>query len=484
MRTMMGYGLLALVMTAGPLVAAEPQVEEVWFRMLVNGEPSGWSVIREKRADDRITTETETHIVMRRLGQPIEMNISTGFTESKDHKPLDAMFDMGAGAIAMTSNYAFKPDGIHITSSQMGRQNTRVVPNPAQAWMTPLQIERYTTEQLTKGAKEFQTVSFDTTMFAQLVTTSYKVLGEEVITVGGRQVPAYKLESVISVMPTAKSIVYADRAGRPLRLDIDMMGMKMVQERADKTLAQSKVSGAELMSGTLITVDKPFAEPRKLERAVYTLSVAEGELPTLPDTSSQTFARINKQKGTLVVDLNKAATRNGAKPAVARSIIVDGADPNIVKLKNQVVRGLGNDPAERAEAMRAFVNEYIDEKSLDVGFATASEVCKTRQGDCSEHAVLLAAMLRADGIPSRTASGLMYVPAFDDQQQVFGYHMWTQAWIDGRWVDYDAVLPAGVRYDATHITVGTSLMNDGGWVNDFVKLAPLMGQLSIEVVKP
>lgn len=484
MRVKTWCGLLVIVMTSGPLAAAEPRAEEVWFRMLVNEQPSGWSVLRETRKGDRVTTETKTHIVMQRLGQPIEMDINTSFTESKAHEPIEAAFEMAASAIAMSSAYEFKPDGIHITSSQMGRQTTRVMPKPAQDWLTPLQAERHIKAQLAKGAKEFETVTYDTTMFSRLVTTRYKVLGEEVITVGGKQTPAWKVETSVSVMPDAKAVVHVDREGRPLRTTIDMMGLRMVQERADKALAKSKVAGAELMNDTLITVDKPLKEPRKLKRAVYTLSVKEGELPTLPDTSSQTFARINPRKGTLVVDLNKAAGREATKPAVARSIIIDGTDPAIVALKDRAVRGLGDDPAERAEAMRAFVNEYIDEKSLDVGFATASEVCKTRQGDCSEHAVLLAAMLRADGIPSRTASGLMYVPAFDERQQVFGYHMWTQAWLDGRWVDLDAVLPAGTAYDATHITVAASLMDDGQWVNDFIKLAPLMGQLSIEVVQP
>ena len=39
------------------------------------------------------------------------------------------------------------------------------------------------------------------------------------------------------------------------------------------------------------------------------------------------------------------------------------------------------------------------EKDLSVGFATAADVARTAQGDCTEHAVLLAALLRASDIP-------------------------------------------------------------------------------------
>ena len=34
---------------------------------------------------------------------------------------------------------------------------------------------------------------------------------------------------------------------------------------------------------------------------------------------------------------------------------------------------------------------------------------RTRSGDCSEHAVLLTALLRARGIPARVSHGLVYL---------------------------------------------------------------------------
>jgi hypothetical protein len=120
-----------------------------------------------------------------------------------------------------------------------------------------------------------------------------------------------------------------------------------------------------------------------------------------------------------------------------------------------------------------------------VGFATASEVARTRQGDCSEHAVLLAALLRGAGIPSRTVSGLIYTDEFLGRKNVFAYHMWTQAWltqgVGGRWVDLDATLDA-LPFDAAHIALATSSQSDVGAVNDIVKIAGLLGRLSLQVV--
>jgi len=122
-----------------------------------------------------------------------------------------------------------------------------------------------------------------------------------------------------------------------------------------------------------------------------------------------------------------------------------------------------------------------------VGFATASEVARTREGDCTEHAVLLAAMLRADGIPARVASGLVFVDSFAGRENIFGYHMWTQALVEDesgqpRWLDLDATLPPRTPFDASHITLSTSTLEEGGSSNALIALVPLLGRLEIEIV--
>ena len=139
-------------------------------------------------------------------------------------------------------------------------------------------------------------------------------------------------------------------------------------------------------------------------------------------------------------------------------------------------------PRRRAARLTALVRSRISNKNLDTGFATASEVARTLSGDCTEHAVLLAALLRADGIPSRVASGLVYLERFAGERDVFGYHMWTQALLDGRWVDLDAALPGEVDgFDATHVALAVSALDGPEAAADFVPLAGLIGRLRIDV---
>src|SRR5262249_10797119 len=52
-------------------------------------------------------------------------------------------------------------------------------------------------------------------------------------------------------------------------------------------------------------------------------------------------------------------------------------------------------------ALEKFVKGAVVDKTFSQAFATAAEVARTREGDCTEHAVLMAALCRARMIPAR-----------------------------------------------------------------------------------
>ena len=94
--------------------------------------------------------------------------------------------------------------------------------------------------------------------------------------------------------------------------------------------------------------------------------------------------------------------------------------------------------------------------------------------------MLLAAMLRADGIPARVATGLVYFAPENGGPSVYGWHMWTQAIIDGHWVDLDATLP--VSYSVGHLLADTSAMTESEGMSDQMNLLALIGNLQVDVL--
>ena len=70
------------------------------------------------------------------------------------------------------------------------------------------------------------------------------------------------------------------------------------------------------------------------------------------------------------------------------NLLMNTNDPELVQLAKKA-GGQESDPFVLGVRLRKFVGNYVSTKNLNVGFASASEVCRTREGDCSEHGVLL-----------------------------------------------------------------------------------------------
>jgi hypothetical protein len=119
--------------------------------------------------------------------------------------------------------------------------------------------------------------------------------------------------------------------------------------------------------------------------------------------------------------------------------------------------------------------------NYDVGFATAREILKNREGDCSEHTVIAVALCRAVGIPARAAVGIMYAGG------LFAYHMWPEVYV-GRWVDLDAKWLAtdeetGELYtDATHLKMGRSNLDENIFEEMVSAIAEIIGKLELEII--
>jgi hypothetical protein len=121
--------------------------------------------------------------------------------------------------------------------------------------------------------------------------------------------------------------------------------------------------------------------------------------------------------------------------------------------------------------------------SGDVGFASASEALALGRGDCTEHAALLAAIARAQGVPTRLAAGLIWQPAEEPTEEVRSnliYHVWTQIALGGEWYDVDAAMEEtetkAHRLALLHLDGSEELMELS------VSLLRWMGEVEIEIV--
>lgn len=146
------------------------------------------------------------------------------------------------------------------------------------------------------------------------------------------------------------------------------------------------------------------------------------------------------------------------------TFLIDHAERSVVnlhaKFSEQAVAG-----ALGAQLVR-FVSDQVDE-SMDRGFDYASRVARDLRGDCTEHAVLLAALARRSGVPARVVMGVVVVIE-DGQPAAFG-HAWTEIKEGDAWTLADAALAE--MSEATHyIPLGVLEDESAGYVMGLARL--------------
>ena len=327
--------------------------------------------------------------------------------------------------------------------------------------------------------------------------TTVEILGPEVVDLFGRKVEAVKTRQTLRLSGAGggtdlDTLGWVTKAGAPVRLQMKIMDIPIELLACQKTVAMAEDDPAELMVNMLVPLNRPInaEQARKLTYKVGLKKGAKGKLPDFPETTIQKVITKSENEITLQITRPSALPKNKVKADLtseqrreylAATATVNYKDPEVAKLAKQAT-GKEKDPRQMAENLCRYVSDHIQSKTLGVGFATASEVARSREGDCTEHGVLLAALGRAKGIPTRLVTGLVHADNFGGKANVLAGHLWTQFWIDGEWVDLDAALRQ-TDVDPTHIAMAITSAGDSG-IADLVTSTWLnLGQFEMTVTE-
>ena len=269
-----------------------------------------------------------------------------------------------------------------------------------------------------------------------------------------------------------------------------LMGMTIEQVACTKEFALGQNDVLEVVDKMFMASPEPLDDVGSAKSITYYLSrIKETADFVMPSNDNQKVRRLSD--GRVILRVEPAVAPEGvefpyksndpvAREALKPTRYVESGQKIIIDLARRAI-GDTSDAAEAARRIEAFVSRYITNKNLSVGYASAAEVAVSREGDCSEHAVLVAALCRAVGIPAQVVTGLAYVEEWRTVQDGFGGHAWTQAYIGDKWIGLDAAFKgAGLGgYDAGHITLAAGSGNP----EDFINLINTMGQFKIDRVE-
>ena len=480
---------VVLSLLAAPVIASDEGtwtlVEEHWYVVEMAGGRAGSMHVRVDSDASRFRSGSAIRMSMDRGPVPITIEITTSFIETRDGKPLIMTSVQDMGMQSIEHEWRFEDDHVVYATRQGGRENARQRPWPDVVGLTPMAVHRLWLAGLEAGDKEISYTMLDAQTGLEPITVTHTFVGAGEYQLGNRTIPVTVWKTATSMMPLTGLEKYSTE-GYLVHQAVDFGMGNMVTRLATKAEALAEIVDApELLVSTFVEPDRRIARAADASTATLRLRVTEGTLPLLPAAGAQrVYHRLDNRAATLMIDINDNLPATEAEIADAAyresSAMIESDDPLIRKLAASSVRDAGDDPMDRADAIRASVHKLVSNKGLDTAFATASETARTRAGDCSEHAVLLAALLRAQEIPARVAVGLVYADSFLEHRDIFGWHMWTQALIDGRWVDFDATLDR--RYHAAHVLTATTSLGDGGIDAELASMLMLMGRIEIDVV--
>lgn len=236
-----------------------------------------------------------------------------------------------------------------------------------------------------------------------------------------------------------------------------------------------------------VRLKAPAGNLHQARRVVYRVEIDQGRPgETFAQEASQYVASTdNPHVATVTVVALRPGDDSAGKddaPVDAHrqsNSLLQSDDPRIRRLAAQAV-GQAKSEADKAVALERFVHGYMRQVTFSQAFGTAADVAESRQGDCTEFAVLLAALARAAGIPSRVAVGLVYTEAAGEPG--FAFHMWDELYVQGAWIPYDATLGLG-GIGGGHLKLGDSHLAAGDALASFLPVVQVMGKLTIEVIE-
>jgi hypothetical protein len=277
----------------------------------------------------------------------------------------------------------------------------------------------------------------------------------------------------------------------PLLLETDFpaLGGRLTFLRTTKEAATAAVTRpVEVFNVQSIRLDREIPGIHGKGSVVYKVSIPRDDDPTTVFATDARQEVKNLDAKSRTFELHVSATHGPRKAAPAQPAPgKEFTDSNyFINWDNDLVKGhaakaVAGLPAtatawDKALAVEKWVKANMKAFEFSQAMATADNVAKTLSGDCTEYAMLAAAMCRAVGVPSRTALGVVYAPN-PGGKPFLAYHMWAEVYAGEQWVPIDATLGMG------GVGPGHVKITDHSW-HEEKSFAPLLPVLRTLTAKP
>lgn len=480
-RSLYSVCVLYSIFTGAVCVAAGTD-EVDYMAILLDGKKLGHAIHTRQVEGVKVTTIEEMNLLIGRGESAIKYKGKETSVETNMGKPLAFEIIQTISGMEQVRKGIVRSGKVKMSVQNGPTTQERAIDYPAKSLM----VEGMRLLQLKKGlasGTKYETRIFRPDMDEALPAT-VEVGGKAMVDLLGRSLELTEVKVSMKVGEQTIAVTsYVDEECRAFKSIVPMMGMNLELVQCDKEFALRQDDVVDFLDKLTVACPAPIAKTDLAGPITYELVATTDKPLILPTTDTQTVKQL--APGRFSVTVQPIAAQEGVaypyagsdadiKKMLEPTEYLQCKDARILDLVKYAVTSPG-DTAKAAFQIENFVKGYITTKDLSVGYASASEVAQMRQGDCSEHAALSAAMCRAAGIPSRVVCGLVYADAIGTKKNVFGGHMWTEAYIGNKWIPLDPTrAPNG--FSAGHIALACG----NGEPTDFFSMVNTLGCFKIE----
>jgi hypothetical protein len=413
---------------------------ELWFVVKITGSPVGFASETRMSGADGFRARSTLRLDMSRMGQPITMLMSSEAVDGEDGRTRSLETSLQSSMMEVKTTAILEGDTVRLRIQSTGFEQTENIPweeGAVGAATADLRVAR----ELRAGSRSFSYRVFDPDRrgFATMRVQRVDANPEEI---DGRTQQPLAFEEYEGDDAVPLSTTWFDEDYLPFRVVFVQMGMEIVLERVtpEKMKTIDLEPDFDIIRHSTIPCEGFPTDPSAVEDVTLRLKF------TRPTWKAEDFSGPNQQ----VVGQGEDWLELRLTRQTSQWITVSGDRLSDFLLPDRYIQSEHPEIAAAADSIRAasgaqagwhlaveiakWVNAHVREKDYGRGFATALEVLRDRSGDCTEHSVLLAALLRAAGIPARPVVGLAC-----GQNRLVG-HMWVEAYVD-YWRTLDALDP-------------------------------------------
>lgn len=463
---------------------------ESWTAIYLEGQHVGyvhnrhqpWTV--EGKPGWRI--ESTTEMTVRRFGQKTQQTIVTTSWEQRDGTAHRFTSSVGSGGAVQVTEAERSELGWQMVTRGPDGERSQTVPCPPDSGSFFALEQSLRRKPMIAG--ESRTVrSIVPVLYQPTISELHAIALEETDLPEGPQNLLRIEETTQMGRTTLSTTLWTDASGEILKTRTQA-GATQLTYRTTQARATSISDDSSFDLGLFSLVPAEFPgvdDPHATRDVRYQVRMSRGDPSDLFATDPwQTVRPQDPTSCVIQVVAGRPNTSESIEPPpdppenfLRPEAYIESDDPVVQELAQQVPLA-ATDGWALAVALERLVHDRVTATDLSQALSTAAEVARSRRGDCTEHAVLLAAVCRAKGLPARLVTGLVY----SGREKGFAYHMWDEVWIRGTWFPLDATLGRG-GIGGAHLKIGTAGGEQGAMLtNAVLPVVEAIGAIKIEVI--